>query len=1008
MGIVYRARHQKLGTACAVKILIAGENASPTSIARLQREAAAVSRMGKHPNIVVVYDLGQEGALFYYAMELIEGKDLAHLLAERTFTFEEAAGLVTRLAKALHYAHDHQIIHRDLKPANVLMRTDGEPQVIDFGIARDMSSDASLSVTGSAIGSPNFMAPEQARGQHDQCDARTDVYGLGGILYHVLTGVPPHPGHDGHEVLADIRAGKEIILPRGFRSNLPRDLETICLKCLEADQGRRYATAEELAEDLARFQRGEPVVARPVSWAERARRRAVRHWRVVVPSAAAVSVAVAFGLYAIVSHFGHVRDLTAEQGRTQAALHRTQEALGVAETARSAAQTAESRERDQKRKFFAEAEVLRADADDVAGHKMSALMHSIAAMRLGSTVGRANACWHYRADLPTLRWCSPNSPDRGRVNCLAFSPNGSRIASGSNDYTIRLWDSTTGMELGCLRGHVDEVNSVAFSPDGSQIVSASSDDTVRIWNANTRQEVRRLLGHTSAVKAVAVSPDGATIASGAGDHTVRLWETKSGKELATIDVHDGSLYGTMAFSPDGSQVAAGSVDFESDDQTVRVWGAASGAEVARFRGHKGDQGPLAAVAFSPDGRRLASGDIVEDYVWDVLSGKEVTLSKDPRAGSATLAFSVAFTPDGKRVISGDADSVQSWDATSGELLSSWIQAGFSIKSWAFSLDGYYAVSSDDDGAVRLWDLRPKPVLAFCSVGAFSPDGTRAAVTAHQAGRHIDEMPGRVSRRLRDALRDGVPKSLEDERIVDTSSGREVGRLEGSSDCGAFTYNPDGTHIAGVSGSDQEVHIWDAASGREVGRLRGNTGSVCSVAFSPDGTRFAAGSSEHTVRLWDVASGKEESCWTADGLGSWVAFSPDGTQIGCLYRTSEEPEWGKDPVDPILAVTWQVGTGARAQGPDAAKTRACVEGWLAPQFPSESEGEGILEGEGEWRTAWRDQAKDENGLPRRVALIFDRWEREIGMRVNLESGEVEVVAAPGTAYADDPKIAPLCK
>ncbi|MBI4612294.1 MAG: PQQ-binding-like beta-propeller repeat protein [Planctomycetes bacterium] len=276
MGIVFRAQHVKLGSDCAVKVLIAGEHASPESIERFRREAAAVAKMGKHPNIVTVHDLGQEGALSYYAMELVEGESLRKRLVERPYAPKEAAALVEKVARALHFAHEHGVVHRDVKPENIVVRSDGEPQVMDFGLARDLGSSARLSVTGQVMGTPAYMAPEQVRGDVAVTDARTDVYALGAVLYELLTGIPPHGGQDLGAIFSRVLAG-DIVPPRKLRAEVPRDIETICLKCLEPTPGKRYASAEALAEDLARFQRGEPVHARPVGRGERLVRRIKRH-----------------------------------------------------------------------------------------------------------------------------------------------------------------------------------------------------------------------------------------------------------------------------------------------------------------------------------------------------------------------------------------------------------------------------------------------------------------------------------------------------------------------------------------------------------------------------------------------------------------------------------------------------------------------------------------------------------------------------------------------------------
>ncbi len=290
MGIVFRARHVKLESNCAVKVLIAGEHASPEAIARFRREAAAVAKMGKHPNIVTVHDLGQEGALSYYAMELVQGVSLRRKIREESYKPKEAAALVEKVARALDFAHKHGVIHRDMKPDNIVVRADGEPQVMDFGLARDLSSDAQLSATGQVMGTPAYMAPEQVRGEASKTDARTDVYALGAILYELLTGIPPHGGQDLGAIFSKILRG-DIVPPRKLRPEVPRDVETVCLKCMELSPARRYQTAEALADDLARYVRGEPVLARPVGRISRFARRVQRH-PLVSGLLAAVTVAV--------------------------------------------------------------------------------------------------------------------------------------------------------------------------------------------------------------------------------------------------------------------------------------------------------------------------------------------------------------------------------------------------------------------------------------------------------------------------------------------------------------------------------------------------------------------------------------------------------------------------------------------------------------------------------------------------------------------------------------------
>jgi len=312
MGRVFRARHETLGTPYAVKILIAGEHASSYLIERFHREASLVARMGKHPNIVSVHHMAQEGPLFYFAMDLVEGRTLADHIRERRPTPEESARLMEKVARAIGFAHDHGVVHRDLKPENIMVATDGEPQVMDFGLARDVTTTSSLTEQGHVVGTPNYMAPEQIRGEAGRIDGRTDVHALGAILYELLTGMLAHPGRQIAAVFDHILSG-EVVAPMRLSPDLPADLQTVCLRCLLPDPSDRYATAYDVADELARFLRGEPVLARPVTRLERAWRRIRRRPGVALLVAALVTT----GAVAIGSAWSGWRDRRAAEGERE-------------------------------------------------------------------------------------------------------------------------------------------------------------------------------------------------------------------------------------------------------------------------------------------------------------------------------------------------------------------------------------------------------------------------------------------------------------------------------------------------------------------------------------------------------------------------------------------------------------------------------------------------------------------------------------------------------------------
>ena len=762
---------------------------------RFAREREILASLN-HPNIARLLDAGfAEDGQSYLALDYVAGTPLTTYCDERRLSVRERLELFRQVLSAVQYAHAHLVIHRDLKPANILVTEEGQVQLLDFGIAKLLSEgeakETELTQLGGRAMTPDYAAPEQIAGA--PITTAADVYALGVMLYELLTGERPYklkrdsrgaleeailqadpvaPSRTALQAAAATRA----TTPRSWRVRLRGDLDTIVIKALKKSPAERYATANAFGEDIARYLRGDVVLAQPDSVGYRALKFARRHW-VGIAAAGVLLLTLAGGL-AATSYEAKIAAVQRDAAAVQ----------------RDAALQAQSR-------LLTEAAAQHLKDSDVAGAQGIILEvltnpefaqgHTPAAISVFQDIRAADA------EFAVL------SGHGGHVISAAYSPDGTRIVTASADKTARIWDARTGRELTVLSGHGDRVESAAYSPDGSRIVTASDDKTARIWDARTGRELTVLSGHGDSVESAAYSPDGSRIVTASDDKTARIWDARTGRELAVLSGH-GDNVESAAYSPDGTRIVT-----TSYDKTARLWDARTGRELAVLSGH-GDS--VYSAAYSPDGTRIVTASYDKTArVWDARTGAQLTVL----SGHGDSLESAAYSPDGARIVTASDDkTARIWDARTGAQLAVLSGHGDRVNSAAYSPDGTRIVTASYDKTARIWDARTGRELTVLSghggyviSAAYSPDGARI-VTA------------------------SADKTA---RLWDARTGAQLAVLSGHGDfVMSAAYSPDGTRIVTAS-YDKTARIWDARTGRELAMLSGHGNFVYSAAYSPDGT-----------------------------------------------------------------------------------------------------------------------------------------------------------------------------